>query len=243
MEPALFEHLYQLLCRHQHEEKARLYEDFEAREVVAFLLDYVYAPPGSGKPGDSMWTHRFHAVFLDYHDRILRVAANPLSVLKLGYGALFVETLGLMFDFYGLMNELDMDKLLILSGWLEHKQVVKLKALPMDLYGRAFVAADPAGQRHRELVNLADKLLESVNVVMNSAIAMGTIRAGLSVLGSVAPKRFKDIVPYAKLVVDKGKEVLKPHQDKVGVLRRDMLNREETYIGGILSRYGGIWEP
>ncbi len=229
-----YRHLLTLLHRYQADEKKRLYEGFTATEVVDFLLDYVYAPHGTGAPGEGLWADRFHEVYLRYHQRIDNYALFPHPALKMGYGLFFLETLWLLFRFYGLTHEMDTRMLEVLGGWLKNKRIEELTDLPDALYAEAFQVTDPTGNDRRRQVQLADQLLEKVVTVMRSGLAMGTIQAGLGLLGKVAPKNFRDIVPYAQQVIGEGQKVLKPHLKNVTELREEMLRREEAYITRML---------
>lgn len=231
---AAWGHMGNLLAAHQSRQKRQLYEDFTAREVVDFLLTHVYAPGEEEGPVQGLWSDRFHAVYLRYHQRIFTYALHPHPALKLGYGLFFLETLHTMFRFYGVTCQLDTEMTLLLADWLANKELTSVKEIPETLYHQAYHTTDPTGERRREQVLLANELFGKVVTVLRSQVALTTVLGGLSLLGAVAPKNFKDIVPFARQIIEEGQRVTRPHLRQVEALRQDMLRREMGYIEKML---------
>ena len=232
---AAWGHIGQLLATHQSRQKRQLYADFVAHEVVDFLLTHVYAPGEEDRPGQGIWSDRFHAVYMRYHQRIFTCALHPRPGVKLGYGGVLLGPRRTVCDVYGGTHRLDSEVPRLLTDWLGNKELLSVREIPEVLYQQAWRATGPAKERRREQVLLANELFGKVVTVLRSPVALATVQGGLSLLGAVAPKNFKDIVPFARQTIDEGQRVVRPHLRQVEELRQDMLRREMGFIETMLA--------
>ncbi len=228
-----YQRLATLLARYQVAMKKDIYADFKAKDILDFLFTYVYQPGEDRSANDSAWATRFKSVFLRY-GRNWETVRRQSSGKFMGAGKALLDSVGLMFRFYALTDQLDTEMLEVLAGKFKGK-VMKLEAMPQKEYEAAFRQTDPGGGRRRLQVQLADDLLGIVITVAKSPMAMGGIRAGLALASRFAPPGFKDVIPFAQKIIEEGLKVLGPYMNNADPLRREMLDLEEAYIRRVLG--------
>lgn len=230
---AEYQKLLTLLGRYQVTLKRDIYASFKAKDILDFLFNYVYIPNDDRGQQENAWFGRFKGVFLKY-GRNWETVRRETSGKFLGAGKALLDSVGLMFRFYALTDQLDGEMLEELAGKLKGK-IMTMDALPKATYEAAFKKTDPGGGRRRLQVRLADDLLGIVVTIARSPMALGGIRTGLALASRLAPPGFRDVIPYAQRVTEEGLKVLTPYLSKADELRVEMLDLEEAYIRRVIG--------
>lgn len=231
---AEFQKLLTLLGRYQIAMKRDIYKGFKAQDILDFLFTYVYIPNDDRVGGTDAWFSRFKGAFLKY-GRNWETVRRDTGSKFMGTGKALMDSVGLMFRFYALTDQLDQEMLEELAGKLKG-QLLKMDSLPPEVYEAAFKTTDPGGGRRRLQVRLADDLLGIVITVSKSPFAMGGIRTGLSLASHLAPPGLREVVPYAQKVMEEGLKVLTPYLKEADSLRAEMLALEDAYIRRVIGK-------
>jgi hypothetical protein len=229
-----FEWMKTLLARYQVQMKHDIYKDFKAPEILDFLFKYVYVPNTDRADSHNVWFAKFKNVFTAHGSNWETVRRRSSSKF-MGAGKALLDSVGIMFRFYALTDQLDHDMLDELIKRMKGQDLLKLQSIPHKDYEAAFKTTDPGGGRRRLQITLADDLLEIVVTIAKSPMAMGGIQAALAMGGRFAPAGFKEVIPYVQTVMDEGLKVLKPYLNNAGPLRKEMLALEETYIVRVIG--------